>query len=200
MQALLHHCSIEPHAMRYAPSHKEESRSRLVEATGTLAKQKGFAASGVDSLMAAAGLTSGAFYSHFRSKNALLTAIVENELQRSAKLFTASTRAQALEVLRSYLSTAHVEHPGSGCAVPALASEIARADASTQQAFAQGIGELQARLRHLAGDDATAWALLAQLVGAVLVARALPAGPERDALLANALQQVERMLGEPSEN
>ncbi len=195
MQTLLQNRRIEPNAMRYAPTHKEEARSRLVQATGALAKQKGFAASGVDSLMAAAGLTSGAFYAHFRSKNELLKAIVENELQRSAKRFAAPTREQALEVLRRYLSAAHVEHPGSGCALPALASEIARADAATRQVFAQGIGELQARLRDLTGDDATAWALMAQLAGAVLVARALPPGPEREALLASALQQAERMLG-----
>lgn len=183
--------------MRYAPTHKEEARARLVEATGALAKQKGFSATGVDSLMAAAGMTSGAFYAHFRSKNELLEAIIGNELQRSARLFAAPTRAQALEVLRGYLSHAHVEHPGSGCAVPALAPEIARAGAPTQQVFAQGMGELQARLHDLTGDDATAWALLAQLVGAVMVARALPPGPEREALLAGATGQVEQMLGEP---
>lgn len=180
--------------MRYAPTHKEEARARLVEATGALAKQKGFSATGVDSLMAAAGMTSGAFYAHFRSKNELLESIVQNELQRSAQLFAAPTRAQALKVLRGYLSNAHVEHPESGCAVPALAPEIARAGASTQQVFEQGVAELQARFRDLVGDDAKAWALLAQLVGAVTVARALPPGATRSALLDGAARQVEQLL------
>lgn len=180
--------------MRYAPTHKEEARARLVEATGALAKQKGFSATGVDSLMAAAGMTSGAFYAHFRSKNELLEAIVANELQRSAQLFAAPTREQALEVLRGYLSHAHVEHPESGCAVPALAPEIARAGAATQQVFEQGVGALQARFRALVGDDAKAWALIAQLVGAVMVARALPPGASRAALLEGATLQVEQLL------
>jgi TetR/AcrR family transcriptional repressor of nem operon len=54
--------------MRYSPEHKEETRARLLKTTGSLVKKKGFAATGVDGLMAAAELTSGAFYSHFRSK------------------------------------------------------------------------------------------------------------------------------------
>lgn len=184
--------------MRYAPTHKEEARTRLVEATGALAKQKGFSATGVDSFMAAAGMTSGAFYAHFRSKNELLEAIVGNELQRSAQLFAVPTRAQALEVLRGYLSHAHVEHPESGCAVPALAPEIARAGAATQHAFEQGMGALQARFRALVDDDAKAWALVSQLVGAVVVARALPPGPARAAVLEGATRQMELLLGEPS--
>lgn len=181
--------------MRYAPTHKEEARARLVEATGALAKQKGFSSTGVDSLMAAAGMTSGAFYAHFRSKNELLEAIVANELQRSAQLFAAPTREQARAVIRGYLSNAHVEHPASGCAVPALAPEIARAGTSTQRAFEQGIGELQERFRDLLGDDAKAWSLVSQLVGAVMMARAIPPGPVRSALLEGVTHEVERQLG-----
>lgn len=180
--------------MRYAPTHKEEARARLIDATGALAKQKGFSATGVDSFMAAAGMTSGAFYSHFRSKNELLEAIVGNELQRSAQLLAASTREQALEVLRGYLSNAHVEHPESGCAVPALAPEIGRAGTSTQEIFEQGVGALQARFRALLGNDATAWALISLLVGAVMVARGLPPGSMRAALLEGAMRQAELLL------
>ena len=66
--------------MRYAPEHKEGTRARLVKATGALAKRQGFSGTGIDGLMAAAGLTSGAFYAHFRSKNELLEAIVDNAL------------------------------------------------------------------------------------------------------------------------
>jgi AcrR family transcriptional regulator len=180
--------------MRYAPTHKEEARSRLVEVTGALAKQKGFAATGVDGLMAAAGMTSGAFYSHFRSKGELLEAIVAHELQRSTQLFQAASRAQLLEVVRGYLSEAHVAHPESGCAVPVLAPEIARAGLATQQAFAQGVQGFHGQLQALLGDETAAWSLMAQLVGAVATARALPPGPARQALLAGVLHQVEQLL------
>ena len=113
--------------MRYAPEHKEGTRARLVKATGALAKRQGFSGTGIDGLMAAAGLTSGAFYAHFRSKNELLEAIVDNELQRSVALFAQQSPAKAMKVIEGYLSPAHVAHPESGCAVPALAPEIAAA-------------------------------------------------------------------------
>ena len=61
--------------MRYPATHKQDTRARLLKTTGALAKRQGFAGTGVDGLMAAAGLTSGAFYSHFRSKGELLDAI-----------------------------------------------------------------------------------------------------------------------------
>ena len=74
--------------MRYSTEHKEGTRQRLLAKTGALVKKKGFAATGVDGLMAAAGLTSGAFYAHFRSKSELLEAIIANELKRSGELFS----------------------------------------------------------------------------------------------------------------
>lgn len=180
--------------MRYTPAYKEEARNRLVEATGSLAKHRGFASTGVDGLMAAAGMTSGAFYAHFRSKNALLEAIVDNELQRSTRLFAVASRQELLDVIRGYLSEAHVDHPESGCAVPALAPEIARAGDATQQAFAQGMHAFHGQLCALLGSAEAAWSLMAQLVGAVTMARALPAGEARTALLASAAKQAELLL------
>ena len=112
--------------MRYSSEHKEETRTRLLKATGALVKEKGFAATGVDGLMAAAELTSGAFYSHFRSKSDLLEAIVESELKRSTDLFSNKSLEQGIAAIEGYLSQAHVEHPESGCVVPSLAPEIAR--------------------------------------------------------------------------
>ena len=180
--------------MRYAPEHKEGTRARLVKATGALAKRQGFSGTGIDGLMAAAGLTSGAFYAHFRSKNELLEAIVDNELQRSVALFAQQSPATAMKVIEGYLSPAHVAHPESGCAVPALAPEIARADAATQQAFERGVLALKEQLRTLTGDDARAWSLMAQLVGAVMLARGLPSESTQQALLDSVLQQVRRLV------
>lgn len=185
--------------MRYSPDHKEGTRARLIEATGALVKQKGFAATGVDGLMAAAGLTSGAFYTHFRSKNALLEAIVDNELQRSIALFSNKSAAQCMAVMDGYLSQAHVAHPESGCAVPSLASEISRASASTQAVFEDGMVALQAQIKSVVKDDAKAWSIIAQLVGAVMVARGMPSEQARSALLEGVSQQVKQMLADASQ-
>ena len=69
--------------MRYSSEHKALTREKLLHSSGAIAKQGGFSAAGVDGLMKAIGLTGGAFYSHFASKNELFAAIVERELQHS---------------------------------------------------------------------------------------------------------------------
>ena len=69
--------------MRYSASHKEQTRQRLIESSGAIAKRGGFATTGVDGLMKAIGLTGGAFYSHFPSKGDLFTEVVRRELSQS---------------------------------------------------------------------------------------------------------------------
>ena len=181
--------------MRYASNHKQVTRSRLLAATGALAKKQGFAATGVDALTAAAGLTSGAFYSHFGSKKELLEAIIENELNRSLEMFSVDTPAQFMATVNTYLSETHVASPESGCAVPALTSEIARAGESTQAVFEQGIVRVKERIFALVQDDAKAWAIISMLVGAVSIARAMPTPQARAPLLKGVRQQLGEIVG-----
>ncbi|HSY28818.1 MAG TPA: TetR/AcrR family transcriptional regulator, partial [Burkholderiaceae bacterium] len=61
--------------MRYPPGHKQEKRKELLNVSSALIKEGGYAATGIDSLMQAAGVTSGAFYSHFASKKELFGAL-----------------------------------------------------------------------------------------------------------------------------
>lgn len=183
--------------MRYSPQHKEATRERLLKATGAVVKGKGFSATGIDELMAAAGLTSGAFYAHFRTKGDLLEAIVEQELQRSIELFSNKTFEQRIASIESYLSPAHVEHPASGCAIPALAPEIARASAATQHTYEQGVLELKQQLSNLVSDDAKAWSIMSQMIGAVMIARAIPSPATREALLSGVKQQIVAQIQAP---
>lgn len=182
--------------MRYKPEYKAEARARLLTSAASLAKRNGFGTTGVDAFMAAAGLTSGAFYSHFKSKGELLQAIVDHELQRTKTLFAGLDRAALRRMLRAYLSDAHVEHPESGCPLPALSAEVARAEAPVQDCYGQWVAELVTALSTHTGDEAVAWAVLAQVVGAVMMARALPPGPARTALLRSVRTQVESLLEE----
>ena len=96
--------------------------------------------------------------------------------------------------IEGYLSPAHVEQPELGCAVPALASEIARAGDSTQGVFEVGMIELKNQISALVNDEAKAWSIIAQLVGAVTVARGMPAGVAREALLQGVTKQVKQLL------
>ncbi len=180
--------------MRYPSTHKQDTRARLLKTTGALAKRQGFAGTGVDGLMAAAGLTSGAFYSHFRSKGELLEAIVQTELQRSGKLFSGKSRKQLLRIVEGYLSPAHIAQPESGCAIPALAGEVARANDATRQAFEQGVVAMKDSMAAATASEAQAWSVVAQLVGAVELARAMPSEAVREALLKGVLGNVRRQL------
>lgn len=182
--------------MRYAKGHKERARQRLVEGGGRLAKARGFAAAGVDDLAAASGVTSGAVYKHFSGKSQLLAAIVESELARSATLFAAvpaGDAAQLDQALAAYLSPAHVEHPELGCALPSLAADIARADAEVRRAFEEGLFALHGALRRHVHTDEAAWALIAQSVGAVMLARAMQDQGARRKLL-TAVRHNARLL------
>ena len=140
--------------MRYPAGHKDAKRKDLLQASAALIKERGFAATGIDAMADAAGVTSGAFYSHFGSKSALLQALIERELQHSTELW-AGHCAQSLEhwlayVLRHYLSLDHVQHPGAGCVLPALGAEIGRSDAAVKEVFAT---ELQKGIDTLAQID-----------------------------------------------
>lgn len=161
--------------VRYTMEHKHQARQRLVEGGARLAKKRGFANAGVDDLAAAAGVTSGAVYKHFSGKSDLLIAIIEAELARSTALFSsvpARDAAKLDKALVAYLSPEHVEHPELGCALPSLAADVARAEIKVRKAFEGGLIAVHAALkRHVRSD--LAWTLVAQSVGAVLLARAM---------------------------
>jgi AcrR family transcriptional regulator len=162
--------------VRYPKEHKEQARRRLVEGGAQLAKRRGFAAAGVDDLAAAAGVTSGAVYKHFGGKSELLAAIIEAELARSEALFSsvpAGDRARLDKVLDAYLSPAHVDHPEAGCPLPSLTADVARAESAVREAFERGLLAVHAVLKRHVGSADAAWALIAQSVGAVMLARAM---------------------------
>lgn len=69
--------------MRYSTEHKQQTREKLLASSGALAKRGGFATTGVAGLMNAIGLTGGAFYNHFASKDDLFTEVVRRELSNS---------------------------------------------------------------------------------------------------------------------
>lgn len=162
--------------MRYSANHKEQTRQTLLNSSAGLAKQSGFATVGVDGLMKAVGLTGGAFYSHFSSKDDLFYAIIERELSNSLRLLggdEALNKERIKKCLGQYLNMAHVENPASGCAIPALGAEIARADERVRLRAEHWLCELQRVWAKILDSEELAWAAIAQCVGALVVARML---------------------------
>ena len=187
--------------MRYPKDHKDASRQRLLAHSGSHAKQHGFEGSGMAALAASAGVTTGALYKHFDGKADLLKALVATELERTAQMLAAidaADSAGAASVLAGYLSLQHVRRPGQGCPLPSLAPEIARAGEPVRAAYQAGLLDIHAQLARLTASADDAWTLLAQHVGAVMLARALPDERLQLELLAALRRAGERLLNNPS--
>ena len=163
--------------MRYKAGYKAQKRQELLVISGQLAKKNGFSATGVDGFMQAAGVTSGAFYSHFSSKNDLFKALIENELQNSIQMWQDNPHQDLtawidFEIER-YLSLEHVQKAEHGCILPALATEVAPAEDDIKSIYQQELMRGQQLFAQHLANEAFAWGFMSQLVGAILLARSI---------------------------
>jgi AcrR family transcriptional regulator len=167
--------------MRYEKGHKETTRRRIVETAAARFRKDGINGVGLADLMAEAGLTHGGFYSHFASKEDLVQAAMEEASSRSAQRFSQRIEEGGLEAwIRSYLRTGHRDHPERGCAVAALASELARHPKSTRQGFTERLVKFTAAIQsHLpstmtpARKREIAVGIFSTLIGALQMSRAV---------------------------
>ena len=192
-----------------------ENHERVLEQARRLIREKGADGVSVPEVMAAAGLTHGGFYKHFASKEALLaeagagafaarSAALDDLVETSPDPATARAR-----FLAQYLSTAHRDHPGEGCAGVALAADVARRgpDDPLHDAYVAGVTRLVDSLHTLRSGEAAgavptmpgasrhdpgALAELATMVGAQVLARATAGHPISEQFL-DAVR--DRMLG-----
>src|ERR1700679_3795731 len=68
--------------MRYEKGHKEATRQHIIDVASAQFRESGVAAVGLAGVMSAAGLTNGAFYAHFESKEDLVRSVLVNALDR----------------------------------------------------------------------------------------------------------------------
>src|ERR1700688_4537193 len=169
----------EERPMRYEKGHKDLTRRRIIEVASKQFREQGVAAVGLAGIMTGAGLTNGAFYAHFDSKEDLVREVLSSAGFRN-KLSKAAERGAGLEgAIRDYLSPSHRDNPGRGCPTSALVAEIARHPKATRDAFtgkvADVIGLIAARLE--SGTEAErrrrAVAIYGLMVGALQLARAV---------------------------
>ncbi|MCO1660593.1 TetR/AcrR family transcriptional regulator [Pseudonocardia humida] len=161
---------------RYGAEHKERTRRRIVETSGRRFKAGGLAGSGVAALMADAGLTNGAFYGHFASKDDLVAGVIADQLGAQRDRIA---DADIERVVRAYLSAEHRDHPAEGCTSAALLSEIAHSGETVRQAYTAGllgvVDAIAARLEP--GDPASVrvqvLAVLTGMFGTLQTARAI---------------------------
>ena len=129
-----------------------------------------------DALAASAGVTIGSLYKHFDNKDALFAELIRAELQGTDKLFANMEHSgpdALIKALAAYASLTHVQTPELGCPLPSLTAEVARAPDDVREAFEEGVLQLKDTLAQLTGSPEVAWSLIAQNVGAVMIARAM---------------------------
>jgi len=187
---------------RYNKEHKEATRKRIIETAGRRFKRDGIDGSGIATLMADAGLTNGAFYAHFDSKDDLVTTIVGEELGRQAARIAELPPGRAgLEAFVTwYLSRDHREHRDAGCPSAALLDELGRCGSETKRAYTKGaktiLDEISARLDPENPESAlgSALALYALMIGTMQLARALSDRKLSDAVLTEGIKTAMGML------
>ncbi|WP_077034516.1 TetR/AcrR family transcriptional regulator [Pelomonas sp. KK5] len=188
--------------MRYTATHKQETRERLLASSRAIAKRGGFESTGVDALMSAIGLSGGAFYGHFPSKQALFEELVRQEVENSAQMLAGdddSPPDHLAKMLRGYLSSFHAANPESGCALPTLGPEIARAGPAVRKAVEKSLKHTQRGWSQRLGDPDAAWSLLAQCVGALVLARSVESDKTRKDILAACRRHIEATQGDQHE-
>ena len=185
--------------MRYGPGHKDEARSRILNAAGRGFRRLGFGGIGVDGLAKEAGVTSGAFYGHFRSKAEAFEAAAVDGLVQLREAIEDLRAREGEDWLATfvdfYMSVRRTCDLSESCALQSLTPEVARADHGTRTAYeaellkvaeavAQGLpnGPLPARRK-------TAWAILAMLSGGVSLARSA-ADPRTGAQIAAGIKSA----------
>ena len=158
------------HIMPQNPARTARTRAEILDHAGRLFRLRGYAGTNIDDVMLAAGLTRGAFYAHFNSKDELFTEAVIAGTGLRARLRGAEPAA----VLKAYLDKAELVASAPTCVLAALPSDIARAPLPARLAFANliyaAIGELAGAKRRKLDANATVAAILA--IGAVSLARA----------------------------
>lgn len=169
--------------MRHKGINKEETRRKMLEAAGRGFREHGYAGIGVDGLARAAGVTSGALYSHFGSKDGAfkvaLAAGLDEVIEGVPKFQSEHGTDWVKAFAEYYLGKPHRSDLACGCAMATLTTEVVRSDAEVHAAFEKKmtmIADLVARGLAGSSDEdrrARAWSLLGVLIGGLNVARAM---------------------------
>lgn len=187
-------------------SHKARTRQRILDEAAKVMRECGTESIGVASLMKRVGLTHGGFYAHFASRDVLVEAVIAqmfaDSAQRLAAIVQIEDPAQRLnQLIDNYLSDVHRVTPGEGCPLPALASEMAHLPLEARTLFSQRREVVRQRLAQPLQElgnpqaDRLAASILAEMVGAMALARACPDDTEASQILADSRLSVKQRAG-----
>lgn len=186
---------------RVSRKQADENHKQVVAVAARLFREHGINGVSVPALMAEAGLTHGAFYGHFDSKEDLAAAACAHAIERMAANYEGllerhggDQHAALTEFVKHYTARTHRDQPGAGCPLAALADDASREQfkGPVRKAFAGGLERLTESLRGFLGKRGKSapreetLAAMSLLVGALVLARATKGHAISDELLAAA--------------
>jgi len=192
--------------MPYSPEHAVQTRARIVESARRLFNRHGFEQVTIDQIMAAAGLTRGAFYHHFQSKNELYAAAVASFITCNPFAIRTADAADKLSdprglarmLVELYLSDETLDNIDLHCPLYALPSDVARAGLEPQEAYTdliRGMGHIyRSALKGVRDANRRAETMVALCVGGMVLARTTNDPHLRKSLRASARHQALALL------
>ena len=185
-------CAREGRGMRVSKEKAAQNRERILTEAARLFRERGLSGIGVDALTDAAGLTHGSLYSQFGSKERLAAEALSHALSKSsANMNDAGTLD---DYIARYLSSEHRARRGDGCVMAALAGEIPRQGAAIRHSFTGAVRAMVKRIAGLMpgtrGSEDEALAVVATMVGALTLARAVDDADLSDRILAAARRRL----------
>jgi len=192
--------------MRYSENHKQETHNRLVKVAARMLREKGPDGFAVAELMQEAGLTHGGFYAHFESKEACVAEALREIFAQLARHTQKNVeglppRHALATVIDLYVSPRHRDSAGDGCPVTSLNSDMPRQPQAVREAFDAGVKTMVASMKQrlasagIANAESLAPAVLAAMVGAVSMSRAVGDKTLSDELLVAARSGIKARLG-----
>lgn len=171
--------------MRVSQAEMDQSHQRIVKGASRLMRKHGIETTSVNDVMKKAGLTHGGFYRHFDSKEALVSAALEDAFDEVLEMIDHSYRAFGTEeggrdYYKQYLADGHLRHPELGCPIAALSLDVSRSSAAVKKTFSEGFNGAVDKLALSEGGTSetnrmAAIRKIAMLAGAVMIARAADA-------------------------
>lgn len=191
-----------------ATTHKDRTRARILDEAAKAMRESGTEGIGVAALMKRAGLTQGGFYAHFASRDDLVAHAVERMFEDSrallARCMAEADPALGLSMLIDrYLSDGARKAPERTCPIPSLAGEAGRLPGPARTRFMAGVEGfervLAERLAEMgkAEPAALAQSMLAEMVGAMALARAMEDEDRASMMLADARGRIKARLDLP---
>jgi len=174
--------------MRYPAKETAAKHKRIVKEASRLFRERGFDRVSVGEVMKAAGLTHGAFYAHFSSKEELQAAAIAYGINVSlGRMQRSPSKKGKGSFADRYLSRWHRDNPDDGCTMAALAQEVARSTPELRTAFQQGLENILST-KH--ADRKEAIFRASAMMGGVVLARAVQDPRLSDEILRSVRQKL----------